>query len=443
MTSLNTFFTNLMKKYLPDSFTIAILLTILTGMLAMILQKTSFVDTTKYWGSGFWDLLAFTTQMAVILAAGYVLAKTPIVDKILNGIVAKVNSPKQAYIIATLAGGIGSLINWGFGLIVGGIVANKLAKNIKGIHYPLIIAAGYSGFSLYGLGISGTVPVLISTPGHFLEEAMGIIPLTETIFSLPLLLTTLAVLITLPLLNAFLHPKDPSKIIEVEPEDEEENLLALTEDEKEDTIANKLNQSKWIGYLIGGLGLFYVFLHFKDGGSLDLNIVNFAFLFLGILLLGAPIYYIKLLNDGIKTVSGIILQYPFYAGIMGILVGSGLVVTFSNWFVSFASAESLPFFSLISAWFINILAPSAGGQWAVQGPIMIEAANALKAPFEKVAMGVMIGDAWNNMVQPFWILPVLAISGLKLKDVMGYMVIIMLWLGLVFGASFLIWGYLL
>lgn len=443
LNKMTSFFTNLMNKYLPDSFTIAIILTIVAGLLAMTFEGTGFIETTEFWGSGFWDLLAFTMQMVVILAAGYVLAKTPVVDRLINRIISKVERQKTAIIVATLAGGIGSLLNWGFGLIVGGIVAGKLARQVKGVHYPLIIAAGYSGFSLYGLGISGTVPVLISTPGHFLEDVIGVIPLTETIFSIPMMLTTLAVLITLPIVNSLLHPKNPEDVVEINKDlnlDEEINLEPL-EDEK-GTLASKINHSKIVGLSIGLLGLLYIVLHFVKGGTIDLNIVNFALIFLGITLLGAPIYYVKILNEGVKTVSGIILQYPFYAGIMGILAGSGLVITFSGWFVSFSAAENLPFWGVISAWFINILAPSGGGQWAIQGPVMVEAAKTIGASIPQTAMGVMIGDAWNNMVQPFWILPILALSGLRLKDVMGYMVLIMLWLGVVFCSAFLLWGYL-
>jgi short-chain fatty acids transporter len=444
MVKLTNFFTKLMNKYLPDPFVIAIILTVFTGLLAMFVEGSGFLEVTQFWGKGFWDLLAFTTQMAVILAGGFVLTKTPLVDRLLNKIASKVHRPRTAIIVATLVGGIGSYLNWGFGLIIGGIMAGKLARKVPGVHYPLIIAAGYSGFAMYGLGLSGSVPVLISTPGHFLEAQMGVIPLTETIFSVPMLLTSLVLISTLPFVNALLHPKKKEEIIELDPNLLGQEVAASVESAavKNDTLASKLNNSKIIGITIGALGLLYVALHFIAGGSLDLNIINFTLIFLGVLLLGSPIKYVEILNDGIKTVAGIILQYPFYAGIMAILVGSGLVGTFANWFVSFSSPENLPFWSLISAYFVNILAPSAGGQWAVQGPIMIEAAKELGASLPQTAMGVMMGDAWNNMVQPFWILPVLALSSLKLKDVMGYMVMIMFWIGIVLSGAFLLWGYL-
>ncbi|WP_255585378.1 short-chain fatty acid transporter [Virgibacillus saliphilus] len=442
---MTNFFTSMVNKYLPDPFVIAIGLTIVAIFLAMTIQGSGFLETTSYWGDGFWDLLDFTMQMALVLLTGYVLAKTPTVDKGIDKSISGIKRPTTAIITATLFGGIGSLLNWGFGLIIGGIVAQKLAIKVRGVHYPLIIAAGYSGFALYGSGISGTVPVTIATPGHFLEEQIGVVPMSETIFSLPMIISTLVILITLPILNARLHPKNKDDIIEIDPKivkEVESEGMAETASTEEKTFASRMNNSRIIGVSIGILGMIYVITHFIQGGSLGLNTVNFTMLFLGILLMGTPAHYLSAVSDGIKTVAGIVLQYPFYAGIMGILVGSGLITAFSSWFVSISTEATLPFWSLISAFVVNILAPSGGGQWAVQGPIMVEAAQNLGASIQQTSMAVMLGDAWNNMVQPFWILPVLAISKLPLKAVMGYMVVIMLWLGVVHCTIFLLWGFL-
>lgn len=443
MEKITNFFTNLMRKYLPDPFVFAIGLTLLTLVLALIIEDIGFVDLTTAWGNGFWNLLAFTTQMAVILAMGYVLATAPITDKLLNKIADKVKSPKQAIIVATLVGAIGSYLNWGFGLVIGGIIAKKLALRVKGVHYPLIIAAAYSGFTFYGLGISASIPILISTKGHFLEEQMGIITLAETIWSLPMLLTALFLIVTLPFFNAMLHPKDPSKIIEIDPaihadKPKEKSALLLTDN----TLANKLNNSRLLSYSIGTLGFIYIIFYFVDGRTLDLNIINFTILFLGIILLGTPAKYAEHLSDGVKTVSGIILQFPFYAGIMAIMTASGLVDTIAQLFVNISTTHSLPFWSLISSFFINFFAPSAGGHWALQGPFMVEAAKELGSSLAQNSMGVMLGNAWNDLVQPFWILPALALSRLKLKDIMGFLVMIMFFVGIVYCVAILGWSYL-
>ncbi|MDA3643016.1 TIGR00366 family protein [Saccharopolyspora indica] len=444
MSKIANFFTELMRRYLPDPFVFAIGLTFLTLLLALTVEGKGFIEITEAWGDGFWNLLSFTTQMAVILAMGYVLASAPVTDRVLDAVVSRVHSPRTAVAVATLIGSVGSYLNWGFGLVIGGIVAKKLALKVPGVHYPLIIAAAYSGFTMYGLGLSATIPLTISTSGHTLESKMGVIALAETIFSLPMLLTALAVLLTLPVLNALLHPKPGQPVTEIDPalHVESRSKAVEPEDFGAVTVASRLNNSRVLSLLIGALGMIYVVVYFIHGGAADLDLVNFFILFLGILLLGTPAAYVAKLGEGIKTISGIILQYPFYAGIMAIMAASGLVGTISQVFVDISTPETLGFWGLISSFVINFFAPSGGGHWVIQGPFMVDAANAIGAPMPDVAMSVMLGNAWNDLVQPFWILPALALSRLRLKDVMGYTVIMMFWVGLIYIAAILLWGFL-
>lgn len=438
------FFSNLMERYLPDPLVIAIGLTVLTLLLAMVFERTSPLDAVNYWGDGFWNLLAFSMQMTVVLLAGYVLATTPAVDRLLDALTSRVGSPRMAIVIATLVGGIGSWLNWGFGLVIGGIVARKLAMNVSGLHYPLAIAAGYSGFAVYGIGLSGSVPLLIATEGHFLEEQIGIVGLERTIFSPAILAINVVVLIVLPIFNMMMHPTDPAKIRELDrsTDDLTKPVSVKKLEGERTTFASRVNDSPLVGIIIGVIAAVYAVGYFVRGGTLNLDAVNFIFLFLGIALFARPRAFLEAVSHGAKVVVGIIVQYPFYAGIMGILVGSGLVVSFADFFGQFSTAETLPFWSFLSGGIINILAPSGGGQWAVQGPVMMEAALKLGADPAISALAVQIGDQWTNMIQPFWVLPVLAISGLKLRDVMGYMVLILLVLGVIFGGGVLLWGFL-
>ena len=442
MSKVTGFFTEVMRRYLPDPFVFAIGLTLLTLLLATVVQHQNFIAVTASWGKGFWSLLAFTTQMAVILVMGYVLATAPFTDRLLDAIVSGVRTPRTAIVVATLVGAMGSYLNWGFGLVIGGVVAQKLATNIKGVHYPLIIASAYSGFTLYGLGLSASIPVLISTKGHPLEAQMGVVSLSQTIFSVPMLVTSAVLLVTLPLLNAWLHPKQNEHIIEAPHERkekadvEEVDLGTLF---GQNTLAMRLNNARWLSYLISAIGLVYVVNFFCSGGSLDLNLINFIILFLGIFLLGTPAKYVEKLNEGIRTVAGIILQYPFYAGIMAVMASSGLVNTISKAFVGVATPATLPFWGLVSSFVINFCAPSGGGHWVIQGPFMVDAAKTLGASIPHTAMSVMLGNAWNDMIQPFWILPALALSKLKLKDVMGYTVVMMFWIGFVYTVAILLW----
>ncbi|WP_311222479.1 MULTISPECIES: TIGR00366 family protein [unclassified Acidovorax] len=444
MSKITAFFTELMRRYLPDPFVFAIMLTLLTMALAFGVENRPINDVVQDWGKGFWSLLAFTTQMAVILVMGYVLAAAPIVDRFLNRIASHVQTPRQAIIVATIVGCVGSYLNWGFGLVIGGIMARKLALKVKGVHYPLIIAAAYTGFTMYSLGFSATIPVLISTKGHAFEGTMGLIPLTQTIFSTPILLTSLAVLIALPLLNATMHPKKGEKVVELDPASVADAKPAGAEsvmgDEK--TLAYRLNHSRVLSLLIGLCGMAYVAMHFIKGGNLDLNMINFFILFLGVLLLRTPMAYVEKVNEGVKTIGGIILQFPFYAGIMAIMHGSGLVESIAHVFVSVSTADTLPLWGLVSSFVINFFAPSGGGHWVLQGPFMINAATTLGASQAQTAMSVMLGNGWNDLVQPFWILPALALSKLKLKDIMGYTVVSMLLVGAIYAVTMLVWPHL-
>ena len=446
MSKITAFFTELMRKYLPDPFVFAIMLTLLTMVLAFAVESRPVNLVVQDWGKGFWSLLGFTTQMAVILVMGYVLAAAPIVNRFMDKIASHVHTPRQAIIVATIVGCVGSYLNWGFGLVIGGIMARKLALKVKGVHYPLIIASAYTGFTMYSLGFSATIPVLISTKGHAFEGTMGLIPLTETIFSLPILLTSLAVLVALPLLNAAMHPKQGEKVVELDPvtaaQDSKPAAGAgeLLGDEK--TLASRLNNSRALSLLIGLCGMGYVGLHFYEGGNLDLNMINFFILFLGVLLLKTPMQYVEKVNEGVRTIGGIILQFPFYAGIMAIMHGSGLVESIAHVFVSISSADTLPLWGLISSFVINFFAPSGGGHWVLQGPFMIDAATTLGASQAQTAMSVMLGNGWNDLVQPFWILPALALSKLKLKDIMGYTVVSMMLVGAIYAATMIIWPHL-
>ena len=444
MSSVTGFFTELMRKYLPDPFVFAIGLTLLTLLMAVTIEGQGFLDMADAWGTGFWDLLAFTTQMAVILVAGYVLASAPVTDRMLDRIVAKVRTPRQAIIVATLVGAVGSYINWGFGLMIGGVVAKKLALGVRGVHHPLIIASAYSGFTLYGLGLSATIPVTIAAEEHPLVDQMGVVPLSETIFSAPMLIPALVTVTTLPLLNAWLHPRPGQPVKEIDRERVASGVAAAvrTDVDLENTVAAKLNNSRILALAIGVLGIVFVVLYFADGRALNINIINFIVLFLGIILMGTPARYVAKFGEGIKTASGIVLQFPFYAGILGIMAASGLVVTISELFVSVSGAETLPFWGIVSSFVINFFAPSAGGHWIIQGPFMMEAATALDASYAQTAMSVQLGNAWNDLVQPFWILPALALSGLKLKDIMGYTVIMMFYVGVLYCGATLLWGFL-
>ncbi|ASJ95803.1 short-chain fatty acid transporter [Shewanella marisflavi] len=417
----------LVDRYLPDPYIFVLLLTLLVFGAAMLVEQQSPVQLVTYWGQGFWSLLSFSMQMLLVLVAGYMLASSPPIKRLLDKIAGLAKSAPQAIILVTLVSLMASWINWGFGLVVGALFAKALARQVK-VDYRLLVASAYSGFVVWHAGLAGSIPLTIATKGHFAEDKIGIIATEHTIFAGFNLALVAILFVLIPLVNRFMLPSDEESIYV------DRDKLAEPEAEKEAIVrpADHLENSRLLAWAVGGLGLAYLgHYFFAAGGKLNLNIVNYLFLFLAIILHQTPRSLLQSLNEAIKGGAGIVIQFPFYAGIMALMVQSGLAQSISAGFVAIASANSLPFWSFISAGIVNIFVPSGGGQWAVQAPIMIPAAEALGADVARVAMAVAWGDAWTNLIQPFWALPVLAIAGLKARDIMGYCLMLLLITGVV------------
>jgi short-chain fatty acids transporter len=321
-------------------------------------------------------------------------------------------------------------INWGFGLVIGALFAKEIAKKVTTVDYRLLIASAYSGFIIWHGGLAGSIPLSIATADHPFAGIMGVVPTSETIFSTYNIIIVIALIILVPLLNRLMMPK-PADTFSVDPELLEDEVEV---EEKKDRItpADRLENSVLLSMLIGALGLVYLVQHFATKGfDLNLNIVNLIFFILGIVFHGTPKRFLAAIATAIKTAGGIIFQFPFYAGIMGMMVASGLAGVMSEWFVSISTAATFPLFTFYAAGLVNFFVPSGGGQWAVQAPIMLDAAQSLGVSYSKTAMAIAWGDAWTNMIQPFWALPALAIAGLRAKDIMGYCVFVLLLSGIV------------
>ncbi|MCK0107608.1 short-chain fatty acid transporter [Marinobacter sp. S0848L] len=417
---------SLVEKYLPDPYLFVIILTLLTFISAIAFEGHGPMAVVEMWGNSFWNLLTFSMQMLLVLVTGFMMASTPLVRGILNRIASLAKTPGQAIVLVTFIALVASWINWGFGLVVGALFAKALARQIR-VHYPLLVASAYSGFIVWHGGLAGSIPLTIATDGHFSASAIGIIDTSETIFAFFNLAIVVALFIVVPLVNRLMLPAESDSIY-VDPK--------LLDDEPDTAVvinrpADHLENSRILAWLIGFSGLAFIFQYFLDNGGLNLNIVNFMFLFIAIILHQTPKRLLASLNEGVKGGAGIVIQFPFYAGIMGVMTASGLAASISAGFVSFASAESLPFWSFISAGLVNIFVPSGGGQWAVQAPVMLPVAQELGVDIPRVAMAVAWGDAWTNLLQPFWALPVLAIAGLKAKDIMGYCLMLLIITGVI------------
>lgn len=409
----------LVERYLPDPYIFVLLLTVIAAVAAIAVERQTPLAVMRMWGDGFWGLLTFSMQMLLVLVTGFMLASSPPVKKLLQRLAALAKGPGGAILLVTYVSLAASWINWGFGLVVGALFAKELARLVK-VDYRLLVASAYSGFVVWHGGLAGSIPLTIATDGHFSADQIGVVGTGSTIFAFFNLAIVVCLFIVIPLVNRLMLPDDKESVY-VDPKllaDDEETRVRIHRP------ADRLENSTTLAWLVGIPGLLFLLDHFLlRGGGLNLNIVNFLFLFLAIVLHRTPRSLLTSLNEAIKGGAGIVIQFPFYAGIMAIMVQSGLAASMSEALVSFATETSLPFWSFISAGIVNLFVPSGGGQWAVQAPVMLPAAEALGVDISRVAMAVAWGDAWTNLLQPFWALPVLAIAGLKAKDIMGFCLI--------------------
>ncbi|MDD6058535.1 MAG: short-chain fatty acid transporter [Clostridiales bacterium] len=438
----------LVNRFLPDPFLFCVILTVLVFAGSLAVTGAGVVATVAGWGKGIWNLLAFSMQMALVLVLGSALANAAIVKGIIDKVAGIAKTPTQGIVVVTVVSVLCCWLNWGFGLVIGAILAKEVAKKVKGIDYRLLIASAYTGFVVWHAGISGSIPLALATPGEeALLKATGgalseAVSTSMTIFAPYNILACAVILIGLPLINAKMHPSKEEAVV-VDPK-----LLEEKKVEKKDAVtpAEKLENSPICSLIIVVAGAVFLVNYFMNNGfNLTLDIVNTIFLVLGLLAHKTPINYVNAIADAAKGTAGIILQFPFYAGIMALMTfapnGTSLASVISTFFVSISNHVTFPLFSFLSAGIVNFFVPSGGGQWAVQGPIMMPAGLELGVHPSITGMAIAWGDAWTNMIQPFWALPALGIAGLSARDIMGYCVIALLFSGIVVCACLLLAGF--
>lgn len=436
------FFSKIAEKYLPEAFVFAILLTVLVFILGMVIQQQTPWQMITHWGDGFWNLITFTGQVMTTFVMSYALALTPPVAKLLEKSSKMCKTPGQAILTVTFAAIGASLISWAFGLVVGGIMARLVGRQVKDVDYRVLVASAYSGYVVWHGGLSSSAGLFVATEGHAMQDLVGIIPTSETMGSALNLTIVVVISATLPFVMKLLHPKSmedryivDQKLLEDKIEKQEESSTV------EIGLNEKLDRSRLIVNIGGVLGLLYLFNHFVlQGGGLDLNIVNLIFITFVLLFYRNT----KELGVGLVKASGSVgqlaLQYPFYAGIMGMMASSGLAIWVSDIFVNIATDKTLPVYTFLAAGLVNMFVPSGGGQFAIQGPIFLPAAQALGVDPGKIVTAIAWGDGWTNMIQPFWAIPLLAIAGLRIRDIMGFTFITLIYTGIIIIGSLLIYA---
>ena len=452
MKAISNFFVKIINRWLPDPFLFAIILTIVVYIAAIAVTGCGPLKMLTYWGSssGFWGLLAFSMQMALVVVLGSALASAKVCKNILRKLAGMANSNKSAILVVTFISTICCWLNWGFGLIAGALLAKEVARRVPTVDYRLLIASAYSGFVIWHAGLSGSIPLTISG-GYTIGEVTYQAGTNATLFHPMNLLMVLAILVIMPFLNYAMHP-DQEHTISVDPtllKDEEEKTYEIK------TPADKMEHSRILWIITLAMGFVYIIYYFaqtvQNGGNvfqaLNLNIVNMLFMFLGLLAHGDLRRYVDAIGEASTTAAGILLQFPFYAGIMGMMVGTNengvsLASAISNGMMAISNNVTFPMLTFLSAGIVNFFVPSGGGQWAVQGPIVMPAAAQMGIEPGRAAMAIAWGDQWTNMIQPFWALPALGVAGLSAKDIMGYLVVVLIFVGIVACVGFLLWAML-
>jgi short-chain fatty acids transporter len=439
-------FTDIFKRIMPDSFVFALLLTLVTGLSAVIFVDSNLLEILDSWYKGFWELLEFGMQITLIIVTGYSIALSSFTDKILNKVSRRISSPIQVYLTVIILGVLLSMISWGMVVIVA-VLARELALRVKRINYPFLIACTYLSFTSWVTGLSSSIPLLMNTNNNFLikEGVLNeVIPTSLTLGSNLNFIIIFIYVIIVPFIIFILIPKSSKnkELKDLIVNDQTNKEISIEEEanlyrSKKNTFSDKLNHSRLLQNIIFIMGICYLIYYFNSNGfDLNLNIMIFIFIILGLVLHQTPKRYAISMKRASNNVYGIIFQFPFYAGIMGIMLYTGLGESFSNWIASNATISNFPYYSYLIGGLVNFAIPSGGGEFAVIGPSIIEAAKqlAISLPPEQMteyiartAMSIAYGESLTNLLQPFFLLIVLPVMGsgtrIEARDVMGYLAI--------------------
>ena len=449
----------IMERIIPDPFVIAILLTLLTIVAAFLWgdfgDKTKFAGIIDSWSdgkTGMWMLLGFGMQMCLVLVTGYALATTSQIKKAINYMADIPSSTANAAALVGFVACVTGLLNWGLGLIVGALLAREVGLSMQrrqiNCHYPLVVAAGFMGLLVWHGGLSGSAPLSMTTKDGVAkvisEQYLGNIDtvlLSESIGSSMNFIISGGLIILAPLMLFLLAPKESKSITPIDQFNIEHD--SIEEDSSTPkSLPDWLNHSSIISYCIGGLLIIALGRHVMLNGvdRLGLNEITMFMLAIGILLHKSPLKYMDAVTKGAKGCAGIIIQFPLYAGIMAIMSASGLMAELTATFVEASSQNGAPLSTMVSAGIVNLFVPSGGGQWAIQGPIALESSMRLGIAPGTMVMAVAYGDQLTNMLQPFWALPLLAITGVRARDIVGYTAIIMIVSAIWIATGLLIFG---
>jgi short-chain fatty acids transporter len=413
----------LFERIMPDPFVLSIGLTLLVVLMAAgFAPKGDLPNILTSWFTGAFGILAFALQMILILATGFAIADAAPVQRGLRALAARVETPTRAALVVFPTVAAAAWLNWGLGLVVGALLAREIARRTR-VDFAWLVAGSYSAWSICNSGLSSSIALSQASHGNilnFVEKLSGhVVPLSTTIFAPFVFIPTISVVVMMMLIFIRIHPAGDGIVTFAE------GPAAVAQPHGKTSMGGSF--AAWAENSMAGtllllaLGISYVgLLLSRDDFELDINMTILLFFLIGLALQRTPIAYADSIRRAAHQTGSMLLQYPMYGGIMGIMRGTGLAAAISKGFVAVATPATLPLWSFLSSLIITLLIPSAGGHWAVDGPFVVPAALALKASVPHSIMGVAMAENVSNMLQPFWAVPVVAIAGIRIQRVMGY-----------------------
>ena len=419
------------QRWIPDSWVVCMLLTVAALLLAMFGAGASLNESVLAWGDGMWALLELGMQFSIAMIAAHACVSSRPVYRFLDWLAGLPdrNKPVQAIFLIGAYALVTGYLNWALSVVASALFVPFVARRNPKADIRVIIAAAYLGIcTIWHGGLSGSAPLILATPGNpLLAPASGepvidrLIPVTETLF-IPFNLVFIAILGAVALaMVMLLHPR--TNVQTLTPDQIDRMMPTLPEDQAPETPAARMEASRgWIvlAAILIGYPLGYSMVTRGFGATWTINAYNAVFLVAALLLQGRPANLVRAFANGARTASGVILQFPFYAGIFGVINNTGLGAWLGELFVTFATTETYPLVVYFYSGFVNLFVPSGGSKWLIEAPYLLPAARELGVSATTTVLAYAYGDATTNFIQPFWAIPILTVTRLKFGDVLGY-----------------------
>lgn len=423
---------------MPSAFAIAILLTLVTFGAAAALAGSSPSTIVIAWGRGFWTLSPFAMQMALVVLTGYLVASAPITDRLFAALAQHSGSPARAVALMASVSMTLAWVHWGLSLVGTAMFVRHVARAQPRVDFRLLVASAYLGMgTTWHAGLSGSVPLLMATPGHFLQTSTGLVPLSTTTFTPFNLILCAVVAVAMVTLTYWMHPAaDRSVVVAASALDGLERFTPPAAPPRA-SFASWCDHGPWLPLGLGVTGAVWLGWYVATSGAqLTLDVLNFAFLMLAVLLHRSVASLMAAGEQGARLLAGVVLQFPLYAGMYGVIEGTGLARVLGEMIATTASAASLP---LLLYWYssvLNVFVPSGGSKWALEAPFLLDAATRLGVGTDRVVLAYAWGDMASNLIQPFWALPLLAAARLGFRDILGYSAVAFLVISAIVSVAF-------